>query len=272
MDAWPITQGLDTDLEVTLRRTDGTALTDVYAGTETFTLSIWPGDDREAYGVTSCTAVWIDSDAATVRIHLDADDTTDFPLGKSSLLLTMLDGGDSVPAYECKVRVRPVAGTSDADASYIDIGDLTRVCPWIEELQDEIADQTGFAEQCAEASEEFDELLHRNFRGNASNFRCESRWMNGSSLLKNEWLTTALAAGQLLATKKIKRAIAYHALGAILEPMVGSRGKATYQELASFYFGKAASLLATITAEIDTDSDGQGDVAIDLSNVRVLRG
>ena len=95
-----------------------------------------------------------------------------------------------------------------------------------------------------------------------------------SDVQLQEWLDD----DRLVTTGPTGRAIvrwnALHALAEVLEPQVGQKGEESYQTLARRYRRKAAALLPTIAAEVDTTdpADGQGDVVIDLGTVDTLRG
>jgi hypothetical protein len=128
--------------------------------------------------------------------------------------------------------------------------------------------QSDLAEQRNEAREWWDSLLQRHSPKKSGSFDPNFR----AGLGRNPWLQDQLDADHLIVTRQIRRANALYAISLLLDCQVGSRDKTSYQVLAHQYRAAADDMAKTITAEIDTNDDAQGDVVIDMSQVPLLRG
>lgn len=270
-DELKVSQGLDGTWTITLRDAADQPVT-TYAGTETLALEVWAGDDRAAATTTNSTIAWLSAAAGTLALRLHRTDTALLAPGRYKLLVKLTDAGVIVPAYEATLLVSATAGAATVGAVYATADDLRRECGWIDSVSS-AEDQAGYQERLEDARTWFDDLLHAHFPagGAGLSYRAESAWVR-SGTLKSRWLIDALAADQLLVTRAIRRACALYALGQVLKGKVGAKDKTSYQVLGARYEAQAEDLAATIRAEIDTDADGYGDVAIDLGSVVVLRG
>ena len=63
-----------------------------------------------------------------------------------------------------------------------------------------------------------------------------------------------------------------YAIGRALQGMIGSRGKTSYEDLGMRYIAFAEDQAKCLTAEIDINGDGVGDVVIDLGMIDALKG
>ena len=137
------------------------------------------------------------------------------------------------------------------------------------------ADQTGFAEQRADAREWFDGLLLAAYQGGGQSqaFEGVPTW-GRSSLLSDPWLAGILAAGGLVLAgprgRKAVKANVYHALAQVFRTKLAPGDK--YAIYGDLYARKASKEAKTLIAEVDTNADGVADLALPLCVSNTRRG
>lgn len=109
----PVRQGETAELLITLRDGNGVDLVNTYAGTETFDVDLWHGDDAEEVTLTTSAAVWDDADAGTVSLTLTAADTVNLAPPGYWLRLWLLDGSDRVVAFQDWLPIEPTAAQGE---------------------------------------------------------------------------------------------------------------------------------------------------------------
>jgi hypothetical protein len=239
---------------------------------DVFAWTLWAGDDQQAL-ITGFGTLQSPSTAALVDISITKASLTSLPPGTYRIAGVLNPGVDDVPWLDDRIQITPGPGTAAAPKVYCSYSDLTDECSWIGELLDK-NDQAGFAEKRRQARDAFEDLLHRHFRSNTGLTRQQALIAGVGTRrqgMRSPWLTEQLAANKLIITPIIVRANALFALGAILKDKIGSKGRTSYQQLAAMYAGMADDVASGITAEIDADGDGYGDVAIELGIVDTLR-
>jgi hypothetical protein len=261
-------QGGDTVETIELVDRNGSTVT-TFTGAAMLTAEVWGGDDQAV--LFSPTATWSNATAGLVALSFARADTADLEPGDYPVLLTITAGGLQRKNRVATLRVLASPGAAEALPSYCGIEDLRRVCPWLDQMQTD-SDQAGFAEARAEAREWFDELLHAAWGGRRSLGAEGGLWASSGPSGKDTWLQGELDADHLLVSRSIRRANALFAASLILAGQIGSQGDTSYQRLGDQLAAQAANLALTVLAEIDTDSDGEGDVSIYLGEVRVERG
>lgn len=172
----------------------------------------------------------------------------------------------------------PAAGSAGQTlACYNTYADMLRYGPWVKQAQDADSDQEGFYSQRLEAREWFDGSVINNYRGaSIGNFDTTSTlafafgggvgWRRGvgPSPSMVQWLGQDL----LIVRPQVVRACAYKALS-----IVGLAQAGTNNRLAGFgaYCRDMADReLTAITAEVDLNSDGVGEIFIALGSTNTL--
>jgi hypothetical protein len=295
METLSVPQGRGLVFLVRIRDSHDDPIT-TYTGTEELTLEVWAGDDRTALALTNSTVEWggtdtdgtvytADDGVVTVTIASadtapaeDEDDPDPPAPGSYTLACSLEDGGETYEFYRASLGITARPGTAAAAPVYCTLNDLTKIAAWVATLQDFAEDQAGFAEQRGEARAWCDGAIQRHHRGSSAGAGIGALLgsIGGRTGRASTWLQAQLDAGRLVLTtpdgRKIVRACAYHALSLILRPQIGSRGETPYQVLAARFAVMAEDELASAVAEIDTNDDGAGDIAIDLGVIDVLRG
>jgi hypothetical protein len=261
-------QGGDTVETIELVDRNGSTVT-TFTGAAMLTAEVWGGDDQAV--LFSPTATWSNATAGLVALSFARADTADLEPGDYPVLLTITAGGLQRKNRVATLRVLASPGAAEALTSYCGIEDLRRVCPWIDELQSD-SDQAGFAEYRHEAREWFEELIHAAWGGRRSLGAEGGLWAAGGSTGKDPWLQGELDDDHLIVSRSIRRCCSLYAGSLILAGQLGNSGDTPYQRLGDQLASQAANLAMTVLAEIDTDSDGEGDVSIYLGEVRVERG
>lgn len=234
---------------------------------------VWPGDDRAT--VLSPTAVWVDAASCVARVLVDGGQTTAVAPGSYRLLVLASRDGRSVAIAEAEFVVLPAPGSAAERPSYCTAEDLLNECGWIDQVADLGADQTGFAEQRADAREWFDGLLLAAYQGGGQSqaFEGVPTW-GRSSLLSDPWLAGILAAGGLVLAgprgRKAVKANVYHALAQVFRTKLAPGDK--YAIYGDLYARKASKEAKTLIAEVDTNADGVADLALPLCVSNTRRG
>lgn len=128
-------------------RSDGTAATDL-TGSETWAWSIWTGDDQ-APAATGSGTLQSPYESALLDITIaKACVPTD---GIYRLQVVKNPNVDDVVVYDDAIKFTSSPGTATALLTTCTRNDLVMRQSWVESLQDVATDQSGFAEQRAEA-------------------------------------------------------------------------------------------------------------------------
>jgi hypothetical protein len=114
----PVKQGETAVYTVTLRDAAGVVLVDTFAGTETFDLDLWLGDDAEEVALTDSEATWDDYELATVTMSLGGSDTADLAPPGYWLRLWLVSGSTRVVCFQDWLPIEPTAGTGEALRTY----------------------------------------------------------------------------------------------------------------------------------------------------------
>lgn len=256
--------GADRRLKVTLGA--GT-----YTGAETLTAAIWPGDDQAAVITPTCT--WIDPEERTLSVAWTADDTEDLAPGRYPLELAITASGQVTRLDVAVVEFLATPGAGTARPAYCTFDNLrVEAGSWLDSLQGDSTTQAGFAEERAEAREEFERLLHALYDGpSTTGIGWPGYLPTREPMGRSTWLTEQLAADALLVRSDVRRWNVLWSLYLVCKRQIGKDAKSPYRTMAAEYLAEASALAKTITAELDTDGDGEGEIAIHLGTIRTLR-
>lgn len=278
-DPW----ALDPDLTTLITGTASVAPTNVFEATDTLRATVWAGDNEVS--LLTPTALWQSAPNGQVLVRFENADTVNLAPGPYYLQVYATRPASANPPIVARttallphgtsLTVIPASGTAVPRPTYINITDVRKIAPWIDDLQVP-ENRAGFDDQLADARDWLDEVTLRNYRGgNVSllgyhGFALDAWYTGGGrrTSLVNRWLKAALVANQLLVTPRIKNICAYYALSRICETFITKSGQ--YVALASRFRFEAESLLASTTVEIDVNGDGYGEVPINLSSTNTL--
>ena len=250
-----ITQGTARDFPLQINNPDGTAATQ-FVNTDTLTASVWQGQNETP--VLTPAVTWLNSNAPAgqILISLQNADSSSLAYGQYYIqaYATRVGTPTRTTALLPKgssLTVLAAAGTSFTPRpTYITIGDLRNIAPWIDDLIVPDSD-SGFDNQLADARDWLDELVLRNYRGgNVSllgyhGFALDAWYTGGGrrTSLTNRWLFAALQSNQLLVRPRVRQICAYYALSRICESMITKSGQ--YVALASRFRFEAELLLSS---------------------------
>jgi hypothetical protein len=260
MDTWTTPQGYPINPLITINDGSGNAIP--YTGTETLGGAIWAGDNQ--YPLATLTPSWATPSAGTAYVPIPASATSGLAPGQYRVQVTVADGTGTHPAYEAVLVVAWSPGSTPIAPrpTYIDVTDLRAVCRWIEDLQDPEQSQAGFATECADARDWFDECCLRNYTGGFVSLMgyhdlALNAWFGGGArktVAGNIWLKEQLAANNLIVAPRIKRVNALYAVSQILQQNLNK--SKDYLRLAAMYRHQCYQLLVSTTAEIDVTGQG----------------
>ncbi len=265
--------GYDVAWQVTIVDSTGAAIT-TYTGSEPLSATVWAGDDQAP--LFSPTVSWVSAAAGTTNIAIASAQTLGMTPGKYRVLASLTDStGAKRCFYEAVLDLTYAPGSATPRPTYIAFADLRPHAAWIEDLQDELEDQTGFAEQRALARDWLDGMIIRNYHGGgASQVGPNGYWMNTwamrGTLLTSQFLLELLNGGGLILSNpsgaQVKRACANYALGKICRGQLGRGTERNYAALARWFETSARSEVTSLIVEIDTNGDGIGEIPITLTN------
>jgi len=274
-----LVQGTARDFPFQVQNPDGTVPTGIFLSTDVLTAQVWQGQNETP--VLTPAASWISATNAQYQVTLQNTDSASLAYGVYYLQAFATRAGTParttalLPSGTSLTILAAPGTTFTARPTYIAVGDIRKIAPWIDDLTTPDND-TGFDNQLADARDWLDEIILRNYRGgNVSllgyhGFALDAWYTGGGrrTSLTNRWLFAALQTNQLLVTPRVKQICAYFALSKICESMITKSGQ--YVALASRFRFEAESLLASTTVEIDVNGDGFGEVPINFSSTNTL--
>ena len=148
----------------------GSAVTGWTSESDTLTVEVWPGDDREALTDTGLSAAWVNAPGGQYKIVSAGTHTLAAKRYQIRVLAT--SGGLTYEIARGTYNVKPAPGdgsnTADpATAPYTTIDDLRTVADWIDQLQSE-HDRAGLAEHQESARQWFDRIILAAWKTNAT--------------------------------------------------------------------------------------------------------
>ena len=267
--------GADVSYLVTLLDSDGNTITGYTSGA-TLSCSVWSGDDQAV--LFAPTASWFgDPSLGQVRLDIRSAQTGSLSTGIYHLRLQVTAAGYTYDGLYATLRLQATPGAASPRPTYCTADHLNLYAPWLSRIQDLDQDQAGFAEQRAHSRDWFDDLILRAFRGGSTSisaFPCTAFW--GQSQRRtgqaNPYIKQLLANNQLIVTRKVIEATALYAIALVCQAQLMPGTKNPYGEMADTFLRRAEDRASTITAEIDLNGDGLGDIIIELGTSDVLWG
>lgn len=276
-----IAMGGKAEWTITLRDGQDNVLANTYAGTETFDLDLWLGDDAEEVTLSASGAAWDDADDGTVTLTLDAADTADLAPPGYWLRVWMQDGADRVLAFQDWLPVEPSAGEGAALKVYGSFAAMVDEFPGLialiattPSLKSDLSDIRHKAARWVDrqAMARLERDLRRQAERSAPLEEVDPieptdgvdrgpLW--GPSTIPDTTLRDQLAAlrGHLDADLVLRDATLEEiATAKALAYLFAQQTGDEYTRLANRYAARAARMLGGYTVAIDTDDDGKADV------------
>jgi hypothetical protein len=243
-----------------------------FTGSETLALQVWPGGSYPAWTLASSGLAWEDAANALATMTIHQADTAGWVVGPVRVQGFLTSAGRKVPMFlePMLLWVDPAPGATTAPATYCGWSDLERYAPWMGDLiTDDPAFAADFREACARARSTVDDAIlaaddsQRRRKGGRNAFLT---WTQAGD---SEWLRDELAANHLMVTgtrgDRVREIGARLAIAYVCENQLGQGpGETPFQEIAAKYLRRAHELMATFTAELDTNADGEPDYRIYL--------
>lgn len=250
-----------------------TAVTSVFTGADTLVASVWPGDNiTESFAPTMA---WVVAASGTATLTITGASTAALAAGVYRLSVWVTVSGAKYLIHEGTLTLTAVAASGTQGTVYCTLDDMKREFAQVESIAGK-SDQSGFREQRAEARAWYDSIILRHYSGqqtivSQTRFSVDnSPWQRTG--LEDPTIRGYLDDDMLLVTTQVKRANALYACSRICAAQITADGSNEYHNLAARFLRQAENIVATTTAELDTDADGVGDIPIDLGSIDVLRG
>lgn len=248
-------------------------LVDVFDGTEPLACDVWSGEEQAT--LFTLPVAWDSGPAGTVKIPVPGVTSAAAGVGLYQGLVRLADNSEALGRFELDIRHAPGSGV-ETITPYCALQDLLDYAPWTKLVQSE-EDVTGFLDKRIQAREWLDWVIINNYRGaSVGLFETHSTmafafgggvgWRR--SLGPSPSLIDYLAADKLLIRPQIIRACAYKAISYIGLAQIGISNQ--YAALGSYYRDMADRELVGITAEVDLNNDGTGELFINLSSTNTL--
>lgn len=293
--------GLNLDLRIGTSRAwplqvlnpDDSVPTGQFLSTDTLAATVWRGSSLAPLIVKAMPDIaWTSATNAQFVINFYPADTANLPAGVYYIEAQASRGSntaDLLPSGST-VTLTATPGTTALRPTYIDDSDLKRLAPWIDDVQAP-GNETGFADQCADARAWLDENIIRNYPGGYASLLGEhgtalAAWSTvGSqrSSLRNPWILQLLAqgpavpnaAGGLILTQRTRDVCAYYALHRICDGMI-SKGT-QYAAFSARFRQQCYQYLVSYTAELSVagavDQWGQllAQIPVNFGTARSIR-
>lgn len=248
---------------MTIHDFSGNAVTGWDDETDTLSVEVWPGDDREALTDTGASAEWVN--AANGQFRIIADGTHALPSKRYQIRVLATVGEFTYEISRGVYTVKSAPGTGDnepdpATAPYTTIDDLRTVAPWIDQLQSE-HDRAGLMEHQEAARQWFDRIVLAAWKSNA--FRVVeyigSTPYMGWGIGFDEppkWLVDVLATGEgIRIDPSVKRACALYACySACMAQVTVSQESSQYRTKAIEFCKMANNEAACLTAYVKSST------------------
>jgi hypothetical protein len=270
----PAVAGDDAAWTQSLFLSDGITPFTGYTGTETFACALWPGGGEAAI-TPGLAAAWISGPLGTYTLTAPAATTLGLVPGVYRVLVEITGGGVTRTAFLGRLEVVGRPGSTVAKPTYGSCRDIIDRTPWIGRLADP-EDTTGFGRERGLARERLDDCILRHYRSDSLSFNAYpvslalgGRRRTGQT---SPYLSGLLVANKLMLTAHVLDVVRLYATGYILEAQVKPDAGNGYAEMAAAFITQAEDRMSTLTAELDIDGDGIGDITVDLGGSDSLWG
>jgi hypothetical protein len=243
------------------------------------TAEVWAGQDQHV--VFSPNAAWKDGigwQSGQVQVTIGpAESALLEPNGTYLLIVTVSRGADTYPVWEGRLVCEPVPGsTINQIKTYCTYADMLARGGWVAGQQALSIDQEGFYNQRLLARNWMDWIITQNWDGGQvstmGDLSQSAFWFGGGgyrSIGPDPYIINALAADQLIIRPRVVEACAHYALAEVGLAQLGSNDRIF--SIGQYHQVKAERALSGITAEIDTNADGQAEMFINLIKTQTLQ-
>jgi hypothetical protein len=263
---WEIPIGDDAQYAVYIYDSADKVIT-TYSGAEPLTAKVWQGDDQTALaGVVSLD--FTDPLTGLTTATISGIATASLAPQVLAVELDITVGSLILPYWQGFLALTPSAGLAAVPATYISYQDLMDAAgAWLPKLVSKTG-QTSFLAERTTARSRFDKAVLARVRPAAFDMGSylASGYSSGQLLsdLDDQYIKGLLAANSLIVSPDVKEANTYLALHLICEKQITWDEKDTFFTRSRYYFAKWDQVLASITAELDTNADGVGDLCINM--------
>ena len=265
-----------------------TSVTTPFAGTETLTAYVWPGDALA--NLFSPTATWSDATTGKYQLTFTSANTSSLTRGIYYFRTVATSGGRTGEIDRGTLRLLPTQSTGTQALAFVTLEDVLDVAPWIEELQAS-SDQAGLTEARVNATNELIDMLSEAWRSviNVQTLALADRvtfgtgyWQTGTSrwfrdqiipltpdqtvpsTLANRTAAVACFADSTIATAlqlnpEVKRMVAYLAASKVCQRQIGRESDRDYGALGRDYYQEAMRRYRSISFVIDLANPQTGN-------------
>lgn len=268
-NGWTVPAGESDAFTVTISNSAGAAITGQYAGTEPLPATVWEGGNLAPItGVVTTT--W--QSGANGQVLATVTPPSGMTPGYYRVRLSVTYNGATNPYYYGWLKVDAVPGTSSESPTYCALQDLEDLAgDWLTRLmQSDPGAQTNFVRERAMAREWLDDIIVSRSRVFAYRFDLTYALYYGSFPFgpveaPDQVISNYLASNYLQIVPRTIECTAYKALAFICEKRqtFDEDGEA-YRQRAVFYHRKASSSLRRYRPTLDTNGDGNADIAFNL--------
>jgi hypothetical protein len=238
-----------------------------YSGTEPLTAKVWQGDDQTALtGVVSLD--FTDPLAGLTTATISGLATSSLVTQVLAVELDITVGLLILPYWQGFLSLTPSAGSAAVPATYVSYHDLLDAAgAWLPKLISKTG-QTSFLAERTTARARFDKAILARVRPAAFDMGSylASGYSSGQLLSDqdDQYVKGLLAANNLIINPDVVQANVYLALHLICEKQITWDEKDTFFARSRYYYAKWDQVLSSITAELDTNADGVGDLTINM--------
>lgn len=251
----------------------GTAQTSLFESGDVLDASLWPGDDRaETFdpGVA-----WVSATAGTAALTIAASDTSGMTPGTYRLQVWTIVDSQKCLIHNGTLTLTAAPGAATALTSYCSLQDMQRFFPSIGDLQS-ATDQAGFAEQRDMARKWFDAMVQRHYRSGSTG-PTDTRFgdytvFGGRTGARSDYIQDLLDDDALILNQDVIDCTACYAVSLVLSAQIGRNADGALPNLGARFAMRAADMASLVTAELDTNADGIGEVIVELGCHDVIRG
>lgn len=231
---------------------------------------VWRGDDQPNLFFPE--VLWISAVAGTLQLSIPAADTIGLEPGHYRLRVGLTVGDVRLLAFDGGLDIAEVPGSDLDRTPYVTNRDLLFYYDQLSTLQNYTSDETGFAEQRVDASDQFDRMLIERYNPRPGFVR--NRNPTYDPILGYDVpdpalvppskadLTAYLSAGGLIVEQKAREMVARMTIALILDRQE-TQDQNPYREHAQTMRDRVTQLWAGYQAQIDSNSNAVPDYLID---------